>query len=273
VTTTSSTKPIGYTDFLYAYPSQGAATPAYASLIALKTAYPQVPMVAILSAGYGDGTATDSNYASAINAMKAVGIVVVGYVYCIITYGDLPGSRNLIGSDYVMGKYDYNRGLEQSIDAWANYKVDGIFFDNAVPGYPAGTNGLNSPAPGWPGHTLLQYYQQATAYAENTYGYTFVMDSVATAYPVMVGVANSLTLEVPHPTSPLPTPATLKSMTTDVGGTSADFNLVVYNITPVPSVTYLSSIQGYVSFVSISDTNGQPSASYQAALLANLNQL
>jgi Spherulation-specific family 4 len=275
---TSSSKPIGYTDFFYVYPSQGAATPAYANLIALKRAYPQVPMVAIIDDGNGKagaGGSADPNYASAINGMRAVGIVVIGYVYCVTTYGNTPGSRNLIGTDSVMGGYDFGRGLEQAIDAWHSYyTIDGIFFDNAVPGYPSGTNGLNNPAPGWPGHTLLQYYQQATAYAKNTYGYTFVMDNVAKAYPAMIDVADSLTLEVyPHGT-PLPTTTTLSSWTTSNGGTSEDFNMQAWLQTTVPSVAYLSSIQGYVSFVSITDTNSfQPSASYQAALLANLNQL
>jgi Spherulation-specific family 4 len=273
-TTTSSTKPIGYTDFLYDYPSQGAATPAYANLIALKKAYPQVPMVAIINAGNGAGPSTNPDFTSAINAMRAVGIVVIGYVYCILTYGNMPGSRNLVGSDSVMGVNDYNRGMEQAIDAWGTYyKIDGIYMDNAVPGYPAGTNGLNNAAPGWAGHTLLQYYQQSTAYAKSTYGYTFVMDSVATAFSGMVDVADTLNLEnYPH-TLPMPAPATLKSLTTGVGGTSADFSLIAWLQTTVPSVAYLNSIEAYVSFVSVTDTNDQPSTSFQNALLANLNQV
>jgi hypothetical protein len=271
---TGANAPIGYTDFLWVYPSQGAATPAYANLISLKEEYPSVPMVAIVNNGNGAGLGQDSNYVSAINAMRAVGITVIGYVYCIITYGTTPGSRNLIGSDSVYGSSDNGRGLEQAIDAWGTYyKIDGIYFDNAVPGYPAGTDGLSNPAPGWSGHTLLQYYQAAVAYGKSKYGFTYSMANVANVYPAMIGVANTLNLEnYPHG-SPLPIPSILESLTTGVGGASADFSLVAWLETTVPSVAYLSSIKGYISFISVTNTNDQPSASYQDALVANLNQV
>jgi len=272
--TGASKAPIGYADFLYVYPSQGAATPAFANLISLKKAYPNVPMVAIVNDGNGAGPGVDPLYTSAINAMRAAGIVVIGYVYCIMKYGTTPGSRNLIGSDSVYGTYDNNRGLEQAIDAWAaHYKVDGVFIDNAIPGYPGGTNHLSYAAPGWPGHTLLQYYQEATAYAKSL-GMTFVMDNVARVFSPMIGVANVLNIENEPHTAPMPTPATLESWSTGVGGTPADFSLIAWYETTVPSVAYLSSIKGYISFISVSgSSSNQPSTSYQDALLANLNQV
>src|SRR6202007_3135768 len=108
VSTTSSAKPIGYSDFLYVYPSKGAATPAYANLISLKKAYPQVPMVAIVNIGNGAGVGTDPNLVSAINAMRAVGIVVIGYVICFNNppYSPVTGWRNLIGPDSIIGSID-----------------------------------------------------------------------------------------------------------------------------------------------------------------------
>jgi hypothetical protein len=266
-------QPLGYTEFLYAYPSEGASTPAFANLISLKETYPSVPIIVIVNNDNGAGASQDPNFVSAINGMRAAGITVLGYVYCDLGYNYPAASRNLTGSDPVQGVSDFGRGLEQAIDTWASfYTIDGIFFDNAVPGpgNPA-ANDLASSAPGWSGHTILQYYQEATNYAKTTYGYTFVMDNVGAVYPSMIGAADSLTLEDEN--GFLPTPATLGSWTTGQGGTAADFNLIDYKIAAVPNVSYLTSIRSYVSFVSITNTNGPPTVSYQDALLANLDQL
>jgi len=273
MTTTLVMKPIGYVAPLYSYPTEGAATPAFANLISLKQQYPSVPIVAVVNNGNGAGAFTDSNLASAIAAMRAVGIVVIGYVY--VVQGGTAAARNLTGADTVVGANDQNRGLEQAIDAWhTNYQLDGLFFDNAiignVPPFPP-PDQSSSPAPGWPGHTILQYFQAATAYARSD-GYGFLMGNVGPGgvYPEMAGLWDSMSLEAGTSQSSLWTTTQLSAWTASV---ASEYTVIEYNITPVPSVAYLSSIEPYVSYVAYTDASGQPSTSFQNALLANLNQL
>jgi hypothetical protein len=80
-------------------------------LIQAKKAYPAVPVVAIVNAASGSGDARNPAYASAIDSLKAVGIVVIGYV------STREGGRPI-------------KSLETDIAEWRNwYGVDGIYFD------------------------------------------------------------------------------------------------------------------------------------------------
>ena len=113
---------IGYIVPLYISPTKNAQW--YSSLLALKTEYPTVPMIVIANVADGAGSTTLTSYATEINAFRASGIIVLGYVYTS------DGKRNLVGSD-PNSTDDYERGVEQAIAAWsALYSVDGIFLDN-----------------------------------------------------------------------------------------------------------------------------------------------
>ena len=85
---------------LYCYP--GAY---WSQLIAAKTAYPNVPMIAVVNVSSGPGVTVDANYTSGIASLQAAGITVVGYVW---------------------HTYDINQ-----INAWKTLypTLTGIFFD------------------------------------------------------------------------------------------------------------------------------------------------
>jgi hypothetical protein len=92
-------------------PLYGQVGPEWEQLIQAKQAYPAVPVVAIVNAASGSGDARNSGYASAIDSLKAVGIVVLGYV------STREGERPI-------------KSLETDIAEWRSwYGVDGIYFD------------------------------------------------------------------------------------------------------------------------------------------------
>jgi hypothetical protein len=92
-------------------PLYGQLGPEWEQLIQAKQAYPAVPVVAIVNAASGSGDARNRAYASAIDSLKAVGIVVIGYV------STREGGRPI-------------KSLETDIAAWRSwYGVDGVYFD------------------------------------------------------------------------------------------------------------------------------------------------
>jgi hypothetical protein len=92
-------------------PLYGQVGQEWERLIQAKQAYPAVPVVAIVNAASGSGDARDSAYASAIDSLKAAGIVVVGYV------STREGGRPI-------------KSLETDIADWRSwYGVDGVYFD------------------------------------------------------------------------------------------------------------------------------------------------
>jgi spherulation-specific family 4 protein len=92
-------------------PLYGQVGPEWEQLIQAKQAYPAVPVVAIVNAASGSGDARNPAYASAIDGLKAVGIVVLGYV------STREGGRPI-------------KSLETDIAEWRSwYGVDGIYFD------------------------------------------------------------------------------------------------------------------------------------------------
>jgi hypothetical protein len=101
-----------------AAPTTGLIVPLYGQwgteweqLIQAKQAYPAVPVVAIVNAADGSGNARNPGYASAIDKLKAVGIVVLGYVWTLDGRRPIPS-------------------LEPDIVHWgAWYGVNGIYFD------------------------------------------------------------------------------------------------------------------------------------------------
>ena len=259
---------IGYLVPLYSYPNP---TTRYDDLLALKNTYPNVPMGVIVNRANGAGLTPDLLLASYIDKFRAAGILVLGYVYTgSQPLGATPGFRNLIGSDNVTGANDQNRGTEQAIDAWASfYSLDGIYLDNGFWGNP------NSPAPGYPGHTVLQYYQTAAAYAKATYGYKFVFGNpggnpgvTTTGFVGSVDVINSIE------SATLDTPSQVAHYTTAIGGNASMWSMIANNNPTPPTVAYLKSVSSNIGWIYVSDTsagaNYQIEPSYQATTMANL---
>ena len=92
-------------------PLYGQLGPEWEQLIQAKQAYPGVPVVAIVNAASGSGDSRNRAYASAINSLKAAGIVVLGYV------STREGGRPI-------------KSLETDIAEWRSwYAVDGVYFD------------------------------------------------------------------------------------------------------------------------------------------------
>ena len=213
----------------------------------------------------GAGNITNPSLANYLSKFRAAGIVVLGYVYTRGTTCCTSGTRNLIGSDSVNGIYDYNRGVEQAIDAWASfYTLDGIFLDNGPKG------NASSPALGYPGHTLLQYYQTATAYAKNN-GFTIVFGNPGggntTGFIGSVDVINSIE------SATLETPSEVALQTIAIGGNASQWSIIANNNTSPPTASYLESISNCVGWIYVSDTNGEhydSEPSYQATTVANL---
>ena len=80
-------------------------------LVIAKTAHPEIPIVAIVNAANGSGTARDDGYASAIQKLRTAHILVLGYIWT--SQGQRPISD-----------------VEQDSVNYLNwYDVDGVYFD------------------------------------------------------------------------------------------------------------------------------------------------
>jgi hypothetical protein len=109
---------LGLSQDVYAAKSTGVMVPLYTypgstwdQIIAVKNAYPSVPILAIINPKNGSGSAQDPNYVTGIQSLQSSGIVVLGYVH----------------TNYA------NRDLNLAMNDTDNYKnwygVNGIFFD------------------------------------------------------------------------------------------------------------------------------------------------
>jgi hypothetical protein len=96
---------------LYSSPS----SPAWTELIAAKTAYPRVPVLAVLNPSNGPGSGVSTSYASGISRLAAAGVKVIGYVYT--SYGSRPLAQ-----------------VQADIDRWRTFypSTTGIFFDEQL---------------------------------------------------------------------------------------------------------------------------------------------
>jgi hypothetical protein len=127
---------------LFIYPT---TVSTWSSITALPAAYPNVPVIAIINPDNGPGTSQDHNYVAGINALKASGVVTVGYVWT--NYGAVS-----------------LQSVESSIDAWKNlYDVTGIFLDAMA--YHTGYE---------------SYYQSIVTYAKVTDGMNIVIGNPGT---------------------------------------------------------------------------------------------
>lgn len=151
----------------YFYPSAGS------DWNKLNAAAAKVPVTAIMNPFNGPGNSLDSNYASAVNSLRAAGGHVIGYVYS--SYATRPQQQVIADID----RYD----------SW--YNVDGIFVDEMTNTGPADRlnyyrdlyNHVKVIDPTWqvmgnPGTTTIeQYLTWPTA------DRLMVFENVGSAYP------------------------------------------------------------------------------------------
>lgn len=141
---------------LFFYPSL-YNMPQYVAIMKAKIAHPSVPIVAAVNPSSGPGSSIDANYVSVVNALRAQGIIVIGYVPTKY------GSRDISEVMLDISKY---------ID-W--YGVDGIFLDEFAnrAGYE-------------------DYYRQITAYAKSQ-GLKLILGNAGTDVPeTYIGTVDSI---------------------------------------------------------------------------------
>lgn len=101
----------------YIYPSGAYDDANVGTIVDLKKANRDIPMIVIINPSSGPGSVTDGNYTAIINYFHAYGIHVIGYV-----------STNYRSQTTTQVKAD--------IDAWKTYypEISGIFFDEQSDG-------------------------------------------------------------------------------------------------------------------------------------------
>lgn len=185
----TSTQTTGVIVPLFAYPS----APIWQNLIQQKQAHPSIPMVAVVNPDNGPGYYQDPVYVQAIESLRAVGIIVIGYVYT--SYG----ARSQ--SDIISNINSYKQ--------W--YDINGIFFDEM-----ANVRGYES------------YYSNLSNYAR-TLGYTITVGNTGTgASYSYLGTMNFLIVYEDHGLPPISHLAGLTS-----GYSRSNFALVAYGVSNI----------------------------------------
>ena len=101
----------------YIYPTDNYNDTNIATIVELKKANRDIPMIVIINPSSGPGSVTDGNYTAIINYLQAYGIHVIGYT-----------TTNYRGQTTAQ--------VEADIDGWKTYypKVSGILFDQQSDG-------------------------------------------------------------------------------------------------------------------------------------------
>ncbi len=171
---------------LYAYPTDSS----WQQLIQTKSAYPNVPVAAVVNPSNGPGSGPDPNFVQGINNLRAAGILVLGYI---------PTGYGSIGQSYIDSQiYDYRQ--------W--YNINGIFFDtmNNVPGYES-------------------YYSSLSGYAASI-GLTWNVGNPGAPVPASyVGTMNTIII---YENAGLPSLSTLSSSTD--GYPASNFGFEAYAV-------------------------------------------
>jgi hypothetical protein len=216
-------------------------------LINAKNSYPSVPVIAIVNPDSGPGDAADSTYTSGMKNLSSAGIIMIGYVWT--DYGDRP-----------LGSYTTFNSTVQAIYNWTSFYpnlLSGIFLDQM--NYPNSTQNIGGPA----------YYSTVTSFAHNEGLDTVVGNPGDPTNSSYVGTVDIIT---PFEGSGQPSQSNTSSWTTEVGGISSKWGFFAYNVTNVPSQSYLQSLNGDIGW--LYETNYTNSYSqlpgYLSQELANL---
>jgi hypothetical protein len=196
-------------------PLYGQPGAEWSGLIQAKESDPAVPVVAIVNAASGSGDARSGAYASAIDGLKAAGIVVLGYV------STREGGRPI-------------KSLEPDIANWGNwYGVDGIYFDQM---------------PQRPG--MEEYYAYMTQFVKS-HGMTVTMGNPGTNTSLSyVGTVGTIVISEQ---AGVPSLSYLASWD-KTGYGRGNFAFIAYGV-PEFNSTYVQDAAPSVGFLFISDTS------------------
>jgi hypothetical protein len=219
---------------LYVDPPAGA----WSAIAQAKQAHPAVPVVAIVNAANGPGSAKDTSYETGIAALTAAGVQVIGYVFT--SYAARP-----------------EVAVKGDIDTWKSWYaakgLNGIFFDEQ-----SSTAGAET------------YYKNLSAYAKSQ-GLSLTVGNPGTdTAPSYVATMDTILI---YESAGLPTVASLGGWHT--GYSKKSFGIIPYAV-PALNASFVAAAKPYVGFIYLtSDTLPNPwdtLPSYFGALVAELDK-
>lgn len=196
----------------------------WAQLITDAAANPTVQIYAIANVASGPGGSSNPDYVTGISNLQAAGIKVLGYVDS--NYGSIAIST-----------------VETNMDHWRTwYSVNGIFVDE-----------MNNIAGG------ESYYS-----ALLSYGHAHSQNPMIGNPGTSIGASYIGTMDViiSYEYYGYPSPATVESRTTSVGGTRTNWGIIAFSQATVPSITQFSNVEPYIAYVFVTDQAGPPGNPY-----------
>lgn len=209
IPTSAATGSTGIIVPLYTYPTSST----WDAMVSAKTAYPSVPIVAIINPSSGPGTATDSNYSNGIKKLQAAGITVLGYVYTSYT----SRSSSLVKAD---------------IDSYKSWypSLNGIFLDEMA---------------NWAGGE--SYYKNLNDYAKSK-GFTFTVGNPgADTISSYVGTVDNIII---YESAGTPSLSSLGGWHTNHD--RANFSIIPYGVSSLDDA-YVDSSSAYVGYLYITN--------------------
>lgn len=206
---------------------------AWTNLIVAKGSAPGVPITVIVNPSSGPGTSPDPNYVNYIQQLQNARITVLGYVYT--SHGSVAAST----VEFQMSEYKN----------W--YNIDGIDLDS-----------MSTLA------TKAAYYRNITTWGHEN-GFNPILGVPGS--PTKSALVGTVDIMIPYVSSTLPTAATVQTDTLSVGGSRAQWGIIVTSQSSPPSQSYLQSIDQYISWIYVTDSSGFSVApSYQTTFLEEL---
>jgi len=197
---------------LYTYPTDSS----WNTIISVKDAHPNVPIVAIINPNSGPGSSRDINFANGINTLRTHGIIVIGYVY----------------TSYA-GRSIAN--VENDINAYHSWypNLNGIMFDE-----------MSNVA----GHE--SYYSTVSQYVKSLVGFTYTVGNPGTdTIPSYVGTVDTITI---YENSGLPSLSYLDGWHSNYP--RSNWAIVPYNV-PSLDQSFVTQAKNYVGYIYITSDN------------------
>lgn len=188
---------------------------AWDKLIEIKQMHPHVVMIAIVNLDHGPGSFINQSYLTRIQDLKSSGIDVLGY-----TYTDY-GRRSIIS-------------VQDDIDAWKRYDVDGISLDEM-----SNIAGDES------------YYHNLSSYAKSK-GLTFTVGNPGThTLESYIGIVDTMTI---YEGQGVPALELLKNRTFGGKYDNRNFNFVAYGVQTLDQ-EYIDNAIKYVGYFYLTNDN------------------
>lgn len=197
---------------LYTYPTDSS----WSTIISVKDAHPNVPIVAIINPNSGPGSSKDINYVNGINNLRASGIIVIGYVYTSYATRSIPN-------------------VESDVNAYHSWypNLNGIMFDEMsnVAGHEA-------------------YYSTLSQYVKSLVGFTYTVGNPGTdTIPSYVGTVDTITI---YENSGLPPLSYLDGWHSNYPRST--WAVTVYNA-PTLDQSFVTQAKNYVGYIYITNDN------------------